>query len=413
MSPIKRALSLRYGEELASPKRLRGGGPGEDDDDDDVPCDAVPPHMDEDDELFDDDLAETTEEIPDEVLEQAARDIPESAQQRWKRPALPADFSNGQDLNLQWIDMDVVTGNPLEKHPNSAKTKISGSRDGKVPVLRCYGVDDRGHSVACFMHGFSPYAYFALPPNADFDDSVNENDAMGKIREMLDIQLKSAARVAAQLPHAVLGLKFVRDHKSIFGYDTPHSKFLIVYVALPGMVAPLKRIMEGGIRLPAIVYAPNDGLLAPVFAAYECNVPFVLRFMVDRGITGAGWLTLPANTYSVRDTRSKETHCQVCHSDLLIVAVRNAHLPIVLMLLFLFFVGWNRSKSTSSTTTLFHESLKTNGTKSLLYAFFLWISSVRVVKAIFQRPRKILSSRLPTCYPYTASSSRLFRMFLL
>ena len=305
MSPIKRSLALRFGDELASPKRLRGGGPG----DDDEPDNGTPP-VDED-ELFDDELVEAHEEIPEEVLEQAARDIPESAQQRWKRPALPANFNNQDDLNLQWIDMDVVTGNPLEKHPNPAEKDIPGSQEGKVPVLRCYGVDDRGYSVACFIHGYTSYAYFALPPNAVFDDSIDEDEAKAKIRNLLDIRLKSAARGAAQLPNAVLGVDFVLDKKSIFGYDTPFSKFLIVYVALPGMVPALKRIMEDGIELPSIVYAPQDGLL-PVFAAFECNVPFVLRFMVDREITGAGWLTLPSNTYSIRDGRSKETHCQVC-----------------------------------------------------------------------------------------------------
>jgi len=306
MSPIKRALSLRYGDDL-SPKRLRGGGGDTDD--------FGPQHPMDEDMLFDDDLMGPTneEDIPDEVLEQAAKDIPETAQQRWKRPALPADFNNGQDLNMQWIDMDVVTGKPLSKNPNAAKENILGSKDGPVPVLRCFGVDENGHSVSAFIHGFTPYAFFALPPNAELDSSLDETTACTKIRDILNVKLQAAARGASQASDAVLGVKYFDDRKSIFGFDTPHSKFLQVYVALPAFIPSLKRIMEEGtLNLPPIINTQNDGGMSGVFAPFECNVPFVLRFMVDREITGAGWLSFPANTYSIRAAGSKETHCQVC-----------------------------------------------------------------------------------------------------
>jgi len=321
MSPIKRALSQRYGEDLTSPKRLRGGAGGDDF--------GPPPPVDED-ELFDDELVAPSEEqaIPDEVLEQAAKDIPETAQQRWKRPNLPADFDNNTDLNLQWIDMDVVTGKPLAKNPNASKKNIIGSPNGPVPVLRCYGVDDRGHSVSVFIHGFTPFAYFALPANAVLDDSVDEDTALEQIRDILNPRLQSAARGASQTSAAVLGVRYINDHRSIFGYDTPHSKFLQVYVALPGMVPALKRIMEEGIQLPHIVTQSDGTGMLPVFSPFECNVPFVLRFMVDRDITGAGWLSLPANTYTIRDHASKETHCQVRWFFALFCSVCNALLSV-------------------------------------------------------------------------------------
>lgn len=407
MSPIKRTLSERYGDALLSPKRLRGGGGGEDDE---PPGDGPPQAVDED-ELFDDDLVApaATEEIPDEVLEQAAKDIPETAQQRWKRPDLPADFDNGHDLNLQWIDMDVVTGKPLAKHPNPAKKGISGSKDGPVPVLRCYGVDDRGHSVSCFIHGFTPYAYFALPPDAVLDENLDQREALGKIRDQLDVQLKSAARGASNMTHAVQAVFYEDNHKSIFGYDTPYSKFLKVYVALPGMVPALKRIMESGIMLPSIVYPQNDGMV-PVFAAFECNVPFVLRFMVDREITGAGWLTLPANTYSIRDARAKETHCQVrqivffvisqrtdcCFSEKMHFFLRRNCVSYLCFSLLFCAAPHFRLKLTSFIMILFHANQRENGIRSPLSAFFRWISSVKEERGTSPKPRKILSFRSPT-----------------
>eukprot|EP00957_Ditylum_brightwellii_P175949 13397639-Ditylum_brightwellii.AAC.1 len=94
---------------------------------------------------------------------------------------------------------------------------------------------------------------------------------------------------------------------------------------MPTLVPTLKRIMEEGIDLPGVVRssdakdtygergggeAGNAGMLS--FQPFECNVPFVLRFMIDRSITGAGWLTLPKGTYKIRtDEKKKLTHCQL------------------------------------------------------------------------------------------------------
>lgn len=44
---------------------------------------------------------------------------------------------------------------------------------------------------------------------------------------------------------------------------------------------------------------------------YESNVPFVLRFMIDNNISGADWIELPANKYSVRDNNMKTTRCSL------------------------------------------------------------------------------------------------------
>ena len=50
-----------------------------------------------------------------------------------------------------------------------------------------------------------------------------------------------------------------------------------------------------------------------LFQPFECNVPYVLRYMIDRDITGASWLSLPKGTYHLRQYESdKGTHCQVC-----------------------------------------------------------------------------------------------------
>ncbi len=43
---------------------------------------------------------------------------------------------------------------------------------------------------------------------------------------------------------------------------------------------------------------PNVGTKS--FLTYESNVAFVMRYMVDAGIVGANWVTLPAGKYLTR-----------------------------------------------------------------------------------------------------------------
>ena len=82
---------------------------------------------------------------------------------------------------------------------------------------------------------------------------------------------------------------------------------------MPTMVPKLKRIMEEGIALPGVRETNGSGYQGDaLFQPFESNVPFVLRYMIDRDISGAGWLTLPKGTYQVRtDPSKKQTHCQV------------------------------------------------------------------------------------------------------
>jgi DNA polymerase delta subunit 1 len=326
MSPIKRALSEHYPEAdgvypymmESSPKRLRGGGGDNDDDDEWGGGGMGDEHMQQED-LFDDDDDEQEQAIPEDVdvkplvAKQEEHQSPQH-QQRWKRPSC-TDWSRSIDRHVNWLDMDVVSGKALTQNPNTNKKKIVGSVKGMVPILRCFGVDDDGHSMALFIHGFTPYSYFALPAGYELDQSRGEDSTLEAIRNMLTLRLESAARGAAAQSASVLGVTYVQDHKSIMGYDTPHTKFLKIYLSLPGLVPTLKRIMEEGIKLPGIKAtatgnAGNDTMM-PVYQAFECNVPYVLRFMVDRNLSGAGWLTLPGETYQMRAPERMETHCQV------------------------------------------------------------------------------------------------------
>ena len=80
--------------------------------------------------------------------------------------------------------------------------------------------------------------------------------------------------------------------KSIMGYSPGGPKpFLRVALATPNLVAPARGIMESGLSLG------TDGMGSRAFLTYESNVLYALRFMVDKGVVGGCWVTLPKGKY--------------------------------------------------------------------------------------------------------------------
>ena len=70
---------------------------------------------------------------------------------------------------------------------------------------------------------------------------------------------------------------------------------------MPSLVPGLKRNFDEGISVPSIGLVKGQ--------TYESNVPFVMRFMIDKDIQGADWVELPAGTYSLRDADQKKSRC--------------------------------------------------------------------------------------------------------
>ena len=80
--------------------------------------------------------------------------------------------------------------------------------------------------------------------------------------------------------------------KSIMGYSPGGPKpFLKIALSTPNLVAPARGIMESGLSLG------SEGMGSRAFLTYESNVLYALRFMVDKGVVGGCWVTLPQGKY--------------------------------------------------------------------------------------------------------------------
>ena len=86
---------------------------------------------------------------------------------RWKRPAVDPSFDERtMPLAFMWTAVDLMSGDPLSCHPRGKKHDVPGSSTGPVPIIRLFGVNEAGNSIACFIHGFTPYLYCILPRGA-------------------------------------------------------------------------------------------------------------------------------------------------------------------------------------------------------------------------------------------------------
>jgi DNA polymerase delta subunit 1 len=110
----------------------------------------------------------------------------------------------------------------------------------------------------------------------------------------------------------VLGVAVHADKQSLMGYsvDQEPRVFVQVFVAMPTMVPTLKRLLEeDGVEFPAGTLP--HGQTHAACPTFESNVPFVLRFLIDREINGSTWLELPQGAYTRRAPKDTVTHTQV------------------------------------------------------------------------------------------------------
>jgi len=181
----------------------------------------------------------------------------------WKRPSFTHVNARADALIFQQVDCDYYT-------------------EGEQPVIRIFGVTDKGNSVCCFVRGFSHYLYVRMPEHWP---STPDQKMVEKLKEEFN---KAVGR-----SYGNQGGKYVHDVKpvkkeSLKGWSTKgQSWFLRVKFTMPQYVNKARRL------LPENSFTFN-GQTARFNEVFEANVPYVLRFMVDSSVVGGGWIELPA-----------------------------------------------------------------------------------------------------------------------
>jgi DNA polymerase delta subunit 1 len=158
----------------------------------------------------------------------------------------------------------------------------------KEPVLRIWGVDEEQHSVQANVYGFAPYMWIVSPPGyAEVD--------LEPLRRRINAKMQENAVVSIE----------IHKKESILYYTGGTGRdFLKIVTVLPKQIASCRTILEEGIQF--VEGGPTEKV-----TTFESNVPFVLRYMIDRGIVGGGWLEAPAGSYGVVPESKKTSNCQI------------------------------------------------------------------------------------------------------
>ena len=82
----------------------------------------------------------------------------------------------------------------------------------------------------------------------------------------------------------------------------PHpSKFLKIFTDKPKSVVDVRNEMEKNIFINSRKYGGAT--------TYESNIPFALRFMIDKDIGGMSWVSLASKSFKQRKSSEKISSC--------------------------------------------------------------------------------------------------------
>ncbi|KAM8927098.1 DNA polymerase delta catalytic subunit [Pelodytes ibericus] len=250
------------------------------------------------DEVEADMAMELNEELPTADVLPVSKLISENINPKWLRPPLPQIDPKQQPLCFQQVELDHYVGSHV--------SGMLGAVDGPVPIIRMFGITGEGNSVCCHIHGFAPYFY--VPCQTGFKEE-HLNDFK---KELNNVVIKDMRSNKDSLSHAVLAVDICMK-ENMYGY---HGKriipFLKITMALPRLIAPAKRLLEQGVRFGSF---PMH-----CYQAYEANIDFEIRFMVDNNIVGCNWIELPAGKYRIRkesqEGGAKNNHSKISLSQL-------------------------------------------------------------------------------------------------
>jgi len=216
----------------------------------------------------------------------------------------PRDEDVADGVVFQMTQIDYFTAAPAPRLPPLPRwvgeLRADPLRDGDapvepplVPVIRVFGCTAGGLSVEARVHGFEPYLRALLP------------DELARRIELIDLRLVRArldrlaratpaglsalsrpppAKRAAPEPTPVVVRVEVADASPLRGLSERPSRFLRVSTCLPRHVPIVRSVLE---RADSVI----DG--APPLECFEADVPFPVRYMVDRGFCGCDWLRAP------------------------------------------------------------------------------------------------------------------------
>lgn len=207
------------------------------------------------------------------------RDRPE-----WRRTPVPDLDSRKEDLSVMQVD---------------ASQAHIVDRGGEA-VIQMFGLTQQGHSVLVRVHGFKHFFYAPVT-----DNEIGPNDMKKALqKQLMDDNLVARGTVAISKVEIV-------TKKSIMYYvpGDPDMTFYKITLHHPKIMKDVAKILQvGGMQ---VVKKSGDKIRLPELLTFESTLDFLLRFMIDVGLVGCSWLTLPKGKYNLVKGTDKKSLMQL------------------------------------------------------------------------------------------------------
>ncbi|CDJ70333.1 DNA polymerase delta catalytic subunit, putative [Eimeria necatrix] len=227
-------------------------------------------------------------------------------------------------LQLQQQGQLAASGgrNPPIVTPSSLAAAEAAKGNSMAPMVRLYGVTASGLSVMCNVHGFYPYCYCECPAAlaaamrqaaSAGSGSWQQNAVTEALRSVVDDYVLKSHAQGKTYDKRILDVRC--EEKESLMYYSPSKAgqlFFRITAASPQMISGIRGFIESGIwlRIPDGFGKLSGQQVALPETAYEANIPFVLRYMVDSDITGCCWIRVKKGRYSIRPASLRESRCQ-------------------------------------------------------------------------------------------------------
>lgn len=180
----------------------------------------------------------------------------------WRRPALATLNPAKDDLVLMQMDVDT----PMSQGAASPA------------VIHLFGLTEAGNSVLLRVHNF--YHYFYVPATSGVSPDELQKELNKKLGE-----------------RAIRSVSVVTK-RSIMYYipEDPEIKFFKITVTNPKIVREAASALQSG-AISVMVDGMRQTL--PQTLVFEATLDYTLRFMIECGLVGCSWLTVPAGLYRI------------------------------------------------------------------------------------------------------------------
>lgn len=217
-------------------------------------------------------------ELEHDALDMAEEDALGGGESKhYLRSPLPSDFSpETHDISFQQIDVEQSTLSYVQDENTST-------------VVRFFGVNSEGNSVLCNVTGFKHYLYVPQPAADGANDPQKREEFVRYLNENYDNCVDSIEVVPRQ---------------SIWGYSGDAKiPFWRVYTTRPNIINKVRTGFERG-------HITFESWFSSGTTTYD-NIAYTLRCMVDCGIVGMSWITLPKGKYTMVPDSRKVSTCQL------------------------------------------------------------------------------------------------------